>query len=718
MWITSKNKRLYRIAVLVLIAVLLIPLIVANYAVATTINMYGGLTLKDNQNTISNSNGTVTATAKGSLFSKKTNTITITNDSGSQAKLSFAYNVTSASSYSIDGIDDVPNGNFDKVLAAGDFITITITSNFGLSNTTVTLKLTNIALVSASDSSSVTIQFDSNLGNVTAAGSAVANGAVVDNVSLTDGVALVAAPSNGAKFLGWVDADGKILNTAATYTLRPAEDMTIKAVFAKDGSKPWFGVGGMMQKSEGIGLFGMDKLYYHTASVSYLFDDLNVAATAAAISSSNKAIVLMNSGTLPAGDYTIPAGVTLLIPFDSNNTLYTTGIQYYNTDSAYSTPTEYRTLTMASGATITVNGAVSVSGKHRVVQGAYDKNILGGAPMGDLGFIRMEGTSNITVNNGGALYAYGFITGSGSVTAKSGASIYEIFQIADYRGGDQSTKMQNGVFPVSQYYVQNIEVPLTVYRGAMEYGYATINASGSYFNSTPQFIGTSNAMFNLESGYVVKKYDGSKDRLNIEVYGQVNIASIEIELALGRGINSADYILALNGNITITLKSGFSATVNQDLALIPGSELIIEENAKITLAEGKRVYIYDSSSWGNTYCHGPRAFAAAKYAPSRTYTRTTADLKDAFILVNGTIDASVGYVYTTNSITDGDTDGGANIHSTGTGKVILTTGDENATYQCTNNSAYQSIPINTAWLKNGDGSYVDTSSAKIGRAHV
>ena len=81
----------------------------------------------------------------------------------------------------------------------------------------------------------------------------------------------------------------------------------------------------------------------------YLYDDLNAAAAAAEADVSSKVLVLMNDGTL-SGENTIPSGVTLLIPFDSANTLYTTAavaVTPGSSDSKYVTPTPYRTLTLA-----------------------------------------------------------------------------------------------------------------------------------------------------------------------------------------------------------------------------------------------------------------------------------------------------------------------------------------------------------------------------------
>ena len=85
------------------------------------------------------------------------------------------------------------------------------------------------------------------------------------------------------------------------------------------------------------------------------YTDLN-AAINAAVKGRKKTIVVATDGTL-SGNYTIPAGVTLLVPFDDANTPYTT-----EPGSVKATAAQYafRTLTLTDDASITVNGAISV----------------------------------------------------------------------------------------------------------------------------------------------------------------------------------------------------------------------------------------------------------------------------------------------------------------------------------------------------------------------
>ncbi len=631
------------------------------------------------------SSGVITTTAKGSAgilgygASAKTATITVYNDSDEEAVISFDWTATSVNSLTIDGATkNDSSGSFSKLMASDESITITVTTATDATVNTFVMK--NFKFASGGLSFNFNLEYNEDLGSVTLGGAAVGSG-YTQSVNAGESLALVATAKNST-FLGWADQNNKLLSKAATYSLTPSEDITVKAIFAD--LTPWFLVGG-----------------------EYLCEGLT-AATQKAASASNKAVVLMNNGTLPAGDYTIPAGVTLLIPFDSANTLYTD--EPATTGAKFVAPTVYRELTMASGANITVNGAISVSSK--VVSGSAGTNGFGaGLPSGPYGHIKMEENANITLNNGANLYTWGYITGKGSVLAKSGATVYECFQGEDYRGGQQTTGMKNKVFPMSQYYIQNIEVPLTFEAGAAEKTYTNITVTllGEQ-GSDVDFIGSSDAMFNLVSGSATKYYDGTKDRLYVELNGSVEMSPISMKVGV-QSLNSSNYVLPVTNNLTVKVNTGSSVTITQDIAVLPGAEIIVEENALCKIGAGHSIYAYDADQWG-TYCYkqGNKKFVPLEYAPSRTYTRTEADLVDAKVVINGTIDATEGYLYTTA--------GGANVYSTGNGKIKAQPGTATVTYQLSaqdidsnKNDTYASIPITSAKLKNADGSMVETAGS-------
>ena len=630
----------------------------------------GQITVSDTLSNVSVSGNNVTVTVKGGGFlndSTKTNTVSVTNTSGSIAVVSFNYSCSATGDFTFS--ESANSGTWSGVLGAGESKTMTMTASGSLfSASTATLSLTGFSLTPADGAFDVGVHFDSSLGCVTAGGAAVDAGAILPDVSAAEGVELVAAPAAGCYFLCWINrADNSIVSYDATYTALPVEDSAYEAVFFANGGNAYFRI---------------NQTFYHTLS----------DAAAAAIS--GDMIVAINNGTVAAGDYTIPSGVTLLIPFDDECTTYTT-----TPGSAGSgTPSVYRKLTLAAGANLTVNGTLSVPAKH---------SSSGGSPKGKYGQLALQEGSSVKVN--GKLYAYGYITGKGNVKIMSGASVYEYFQIIDFRGGTATLAMNGNseeVFPLSQYYVQNVEAPMTLEAGATEYGYTTLTMSSTEFHSSVKFIGTSGAMFNLTSGSVTKEYDGTTDRLCIRANGTMSLEPMSLTVSFAT-INSSDYVLPINSSISIELESG-TATIKQDLALQPNAELIVDAGATCTLASGVRLYVYDKDQWGS-YVYSGAQLRVVPYAASRTYKSATSSSRtitgDAAVTVAGTLDTSAGKLYTT--------EGGAAITGVEGGIVKMASVSAGSTYQATQSGttvSYDTIPVTSARLQNGDGSYLSTSA--------
>ena len=284
--------------------------------------------------------------------------------------------------------------------------------------------------------------------------------------------------------------------------------------------------------------------------------------------------------------------------------------------------------------------------------------------------------------------------------------MYEFYQIADFRGGSASSGMGHGVFPFSQYFVQNIEVPLTLNAGANEQVYSGVYAMSTTYTTAINFIGDT-GMFKVESGSFTKDYDEKTDRLVFTVNGEAALNTLSLTLA-GMDVNSASYVLPITNNITINIQSG-NVTINQDAALLAGVQVNIAEGAGLTVANGKNIYFYDSDEWSSdNFVWGPCKFKSVAYAPGKAYNRSNNDLVDAKMDVNGNVTA-IGAIYTTK--------GGADIcSSNGTGRYIQqgTPGTATATYQYNAGSSAVTIPITAAKLHNADGSYTETAAASAG----
>ena len=406
---------------------------------------------------------------------------------------------------------------------------------------------------------------------------------------------------------------------------------------------------------------------------------------------------------LKTGTYTIPAGITLLIPFDEAKTCYTSTPAPTTSQVGAKV---FRTLTMAADSSLTLaNGAaISVGGQYYAASGGAS-----GKMVGPYGYIKMESGSAIDVQSGASLYAWGFISGSGSVTVQSGGSVYEWYQILDFRGGSASSDMGNNVFPFSQYAVQNVEVPLTLHAGASETVYTAVYAMRKINPTSIPFIGDK-GMFKLTSGSLTKAYDGATDRIIYTIDGVAEVNSLNLKLA-GVSVSSSSYVLPLTNNMTINLTTGSKLSINQTASLLPGVQANIAQGAEMIISSGKSIYIYDRDEWvAQNFVTGGK-FKAVPYAPGKHYNRTEENLIDVKVDVNGTLTA-IGGIYTTA--------GGADIcSSAGTGVYNQQgkPGTETKTYQYTQSGSSvtaHEIPITAAKLHNADGSYVETKTAKAG----
>ncbi|MBO7658937.1 MAG: hypothetical protein J6T65_06460 [Clostridia bacterium] len=633
--------------------------------------------------------GTVSAKVSsgctGDTFDAQSGTLTFTNSSSGTRAFTFVYTVElNQGTASIDGTSVTVGGTFSKKLEAGDTVAIALTSN-AVDSKSTSIAINNISFVEERD---VSVTFKAPVNGSYTVNGEVITADTVKTVKTTDQIQLSATAASGFKILSWNnETDGVFFSTAASLTTSFADDCTVSAEFV-ESSTPVFKVG--------------DSLF------TALSD-----AVALAVSGSEKTVVLISSGTLPAGNYTISNGVTLLIPYSgAYGVVKETPNIVFN---AYTTPSRFMELTIASNASITVanGGAISVAG-----QLSSKGQLAGwnGTPTGPDGRIKMNSNSSITLNSGAKLYCWGYIYGSGSVVAESGSTVHEAFQIKDWRGGSATSNIVDYAFIFNQYYIQNIEVPLTMYAGATEILYSAVNApnvASHAFPTSAGFIGSSACLFNVTSGYIIKDYIESSDRLRVDVYGDISVSPMTLSgLPLIGSISTESYILPITSNLTINIHSG-TTTVLQNIELLPGVELKIDSGAEFIVSGGKSVYVYDNDDWGNFTGSARLYVIGYSAANGTTAKRTAASLVDALIDVNGILTVS-GNLYTTV--------GGANITSSeGTGTVVLSSAPsavDTTIYEMSNNSDKTAVTCNPARLHNGANrpSDVDEYVATAGNA--
>lgn len=626
---------------------------------------------------------TITGTAQSEKdtcdkATSNSSTLTITNKKNTKATLSFDYDVTvKGGTITVDKSNNVnAGGKFSKELEANESVKVYIKS--GSTDAATKITLTNVVLVSDVNATATFVPAEN--GTYTVDGKLITEEYSNTQSSMT-AYRVAATPNAGYQFMGWCDTtSGKCISVAPKTELSFDSGCTVTAKFA----------------SKELALFEAN---------GQIFDNLG-KAVAEAEKKQSAIITLVSSGKI-TGKYMIPSNVTLLIPFDEGGTLYKDTPGYVDTYN--SSRSAFRTMTMAPGSSITVNGAISVGGKHTYQMGKQ-------GPSGPYGQIDMAEGSSITLNNGANLYAWGYITGDGEITAASNSKVYEYFQLRDWRGGTATSDMNDNeqkVFPISQYYVQNIESALTIQSGAQEFTYLTVHAKVAGTKSAKiDFIGGANSksLFKIANeGKLTKKYDPKTDRITYTTTGSASLESLNLSVA-GYNFNSSAYVLPVNNNMTLEILSGRVA-VNCDAALLPGAQITIAQGAALNVPTGKSLYVYDLVQWKKDYAYNSdkSGYAPVLYSPTKTGTRT---LTNAKIDVNGTLTAA-GSVYTTES--------GANICSSeGTGRFIQqgAPGAGTTTYQCTQANSditYVPIPITLAQLKNAaDGSYTPTAGSKAG----
>ena len=453
-------------------------------------------------------------------------------------------------------------------------------------------------------------------------------------------------------------------------------------------------------------------------------------------------IIMLTDYTLPAGTYTLPIKATLVVPKSDEQETGFPNVELISHNSApvykenvWKKPEEFRRLTFANGVNMNVYGTIELSGKLHASSDDYTSS-----PYGPYGLLHMNEGAKMTLMVDSELRAWGFMTGKGETDARRGSTVREIFQMGDWKGGTISKMLlgsDKGVFPVTQYYIQNIESPVKYHPGAKLSTMAAVSADLSGEASLTAkadvaIIGVSGteSMFLMdeeadqENTWVRKWYDTTKDQQVYEINSGAHIGSIVIDLGEfieGLKMNSSAFVLPLTNNMKIHLLSGYM-DFTQSTSLLPGAEVEINKESVVSITDKKddnvksgSLYIYDADEWGEY------AFAAedgykytkvVRYTPSANGqpTKRNADEKpeDASINVHGTFDTKDGYIFTSES--------GANIFSTDedAGTFVFTTeakpiGYTEQVWQVNEEGVVEAKTFVSAWLKNNDDTYTKTA---------
>ena len=338
---------------------------------------------------------------------------------------------------------------------------------------------------------------------------------------------------------------------------------------------------------------------------------------------------------------TVKTGVTLLLPFNENDTVGHIGAgkegsdNYKATAALTGTAKLYRTLVIPEGIEVIVNGKLIVGaqtgttaagGVQNGVRGNYCEISLGGT---------------ITLNNA-TLEVYGYIKGNGEITANN-TTVIENLCITGWLGGRESagryigdgkslitsTNVNNPVqFPFSHYELRSVQLSITLHKGSKHQGYvkiatsaiagisAQINEAWLTFVSSDSNESSGLVRMKSSDAKVVKTFKGG--RIGIETHGSVEDGYTSITLKVATmtiSMTSEKVFFPICGKTDIVIKSG-TFTQKYKYKLMPGSTLTIENGA--TFNQNGSIVVYTGDFKDVTDTHYPSGLGDARFTVDGT----------------------------------------------------------------------------------------------------
>ncbi len=443
-------------------------------------------------------------------------------------------------------------------------------------------------------------------------------------------------------------------------------------------------------------------------------------------------VAVYKSGLLASRNYTIPSGITLLVPGDDEYTVSKGDVKITDfREGASRTAIKCkRYLTLEENTNITVNGggAISVYAKMSKTQP------MNGTPY-SYGRMDMGKNCHITIESGGVLSALGYIIGNpetSSITAKAGALVYESFQIADWRGGNATVGMvgvdlnnlgalagavfggvfnspgnDKDVFPAGQYFIQNIETKLILEYEAIEKLVTAVGLGSTFgdFCANAAFVVPDNSTYSSGSGFfkigqgtkLIKYYDRTEDRQKYIVEGtpgagsKARIDKIElvfpgisitvlITVNFDMKISSSTFVLPVNNNMDVSI-TNTAVTASSRLAFMAGSTLSLDENSEYIVSQSQYLYDKDQNSYSGTDANG-NPITIGYFGTDNSVVKTVPYTPGNTEYVNDTYSSTASKKRTAENLTDTRwlingkvTINGGGIYTTSSGADITSNGN-------------------------------------------
>ena len=357
---------------------------------------------------------------------------------------------------------------------------------------------------------------------------------------------------------------------------------------------------------------------------------------------------------------TVKTGVTLLLPFNENDTVGHIGAgedgsaNYNATAALTGTAKLYKTLVIPEGIEVIVNGKLIVGAQTGKIDAGQRQN----AVSGNYCEISLGGT--ITLNNA-TLEVYGYIKGNGEIIAND-STVIENLYLSGWMGGTQSAvryigndkidgaslaisgnlKIDNPTqFPFSQYELRSIQSRITINKGSKLQGYAKIATGkleqlGGLVKVPAQineayltFISSdasnaSSGLFRLvgNNSKIIKSMSG--DRVRFDLFDEINDGYTSLSVKVIKktvSMTSEKVFFPIDGRTDITLKNGATFTQSYMFKALPGVTITVESGGIYNL--NGTLVMYDKS-----------------FTDISTYPYPGASRGDAKLIVNGTMNVN------------------------------------------------------------------------------
>lgn len=322
-----------------------------------------------------------------------------------------------------------------------------------------------------------------------------------------------------------------------------------------------------------------------------------IVAADTAFASAETVAKLGNLYTQEGGHYTVKENVTLLVPYSSE---YSTA--YDVTVSGFSTVTGTRgfaRLIISGGVHLHVYGDLSANSVRATQRGMASTSTIYGNQYGE---IEVCENATVEIHSGANLYALGFVYGDGNVIVQSGGSAYEVFTLVGWKGGTVTSDLQDYMFPVNQYTINNLIVDTEFEAGSNWLVKTSASAASDSFRKTidVNFLSaTDDAFIQLTAGSFFKSVDETSGKVLMSFKGTVLFNNIAIKIVIIPIFGEIEFStkgvqVPIPGNFSISVLEGSTVTIpeNVQLKFLPGSTLTVADGANMVVNSNAALYSY------------------------------------------------------------------------------------------------------------------------------